>query len=172
MRALCLSLLLLSATLLTAVPAPAANAAIPEPQRALIVHALKAGACQPEGDGRVICVLSVVLIDGVLTTRPVARETPRQAFYVTVTAVPTPGGVLVLSANGHQERWTGDGERLTLSMVFVDLLDPASATYGEVITFVRGTEVETSQGFTPSSAEIQSTLQLLRVWFLAPRDLI
>lgn len=171
MRALCLSLLLLSATLLTAAIAPAANVDTPELRRALIIHALKAGDCQPEGDGRVICVLSAVLIDGVLTPEPVARETPRQALYVTVTAVPTPSGVLVLSANGHQERWAPAGDRLTLRLVFLDLLAEA-AVFGETLTFIHGTELEASQGFTPSPEEIQATLELLRAFFPAPRDLL
>lgn len=169
MRSLCLSLLLLSATLLTAVPAPADDAGIPEARRALIVRALKEGACQPEGIA-VRCILSAILVQGVPTTRPVARETPRQALYVTVTAVPTPTGVLVLSARGHQEHWAPAGERLSVSMVLFDLLEATAS--GEILTFVHGTQLETPQAFTPSPEDIQATLDLLRAFFLAPRDLL
>lgn len=171
MRSLCLSLLLLSAVLVPAAPVWAEAATSPDVARALIVHALREGACTLEGDGRAICVLSAVLVGGTPTTHPVARETPRQTLYVTVTAAPTPTGVLVLSANGHQERWAPAGERITVSMVFLDLLHP-DAAHGEAMTFVHRTELETSRGFTPSPEEIQSILALLQAWFLAPRDVI
>lgn len=171
MRSLCLSLLLLSAVLVPAALVWAEAATPPDVARALIVHALREGACTLEGDGGAICVFSAVLMGGTPATQPVARETRRQALYVTVIAAPTPTGVLVLRATGHQERWAPAGERLAVSMVFLDLLHPEAA-YGEAMTFVHRTELETSQRFTPSPEEIQGTLALLQAWFLAPRDVI
>lgn len=165
MRAVYLSLLLLSAMLLPAAPAPAQAPAAPDIRHALIARALTAGACEPEGQMR-RCVLSAILVNGVRTAGPVDRATPRQAAYVTVEAIPTPAGLLLLSATAHQERWAPAGDRLRLWQVFLNLL--THDAFGAVRLF-HGHVLEASQAFTPSPEDVSATLRLLDGLFLAPQ---